>query len=311
MRIAVTGASGFLGNVLLPTFSGRPDVSIVALTRTLPIKGPAYHANVKWLQGDLASPRDCQALVSGAEVLIHLAHTNTPLTSNRDLPSDVATNAVPTVTLLQAVREAGSRPHVVYASSGGALYAPPDDARPVDESAPCSPTTSYGIQKLLGEHYLRMAAHEGWLTATVLRIGNAYGLLLPTTRTQGFIGVAVARLRDGLPIRVFGDPDNVRDYVHLDDVCRMFAAACEPRRDFSIYNVGSGRGVSVRELLSLLGTVSGRELAVEHDTPTEDATRLPHWIVLDCTSAERELGWVPQVELEDGVRRLWNDASRT
>ena len=78
------------------------------------------------------------------------------------------------LTLLQAVREAGTRPRVVFASSGGAIYRPSDDGSPVAEDAQLEPLTSYGILKVAFEQYLRMAAHERWLTAPVLRIGNPY-----------------------------------------------------------------------------------------------------------------------------------------
>jgi UDP-glucose 4-epimerase len=309
VRIAITGASGFLGSAVLPWLARRGDASLLGLTRTLPVDAEPSEANVTWLEGDLASAHDCAALVADADVVIHLAHTHTPLTSNRDLPSDAAANLVPMLTLVQAIRERRSRPHVVFASSGGALYAAPPDRAPVPETAPCLPTTSYGIQKLAEEHYLRLAAHERWLTATVLRIGNPYGVPLPPTRMQGFIGVAVSRLRDGLPVKIFGDPDNVRDYVHLTDVCRMFEAACESRGEFGVFNVGSGRGASVREIVSQLESISDRGLIVEHEPPTEDAARLPHWIVLDCTKAARDYAWVPQIELEQGLRLLWEQAS--
>ncbi len=142
----------------------------------------------------------------------------------------------------------------------------------------------------------------------MLRIGNPYGVLLPTERLQGFIGVAVHQLLDGRPVRVFGDLDNVRDYVHLDDVCRAFQSALDVAGSFSLYNIGSGRGTSVREVLEILGRVTGSEVAIERDEIPGDAARLPRWIVLDSAKADRELGWRAAVELEDGVRAMWERA---
>ena len=292
----------------MPWLAGRSDKPIVALTRTLPVVSAPALASVSWLEGDLSSAHDCAVLVDDADVIVHLAHTHTPLTSNRDLPSDATANLVPMLTLVQAIRERGTCPHVVFASSGGALYEPSSGRVPLAETARCSPTTSYGIQKLAGEHYLRMAAREKWLTATVLRIGNPYGVPLPPTRTQGLIGVAVSRLRDGLPVRIFGDPDNVRDYVHLNDLRHMIEAACTPLNDYGVYNVGSGRGTSVRGIVAALESISGRTLAVEYEPPTQDSARLPGWIVLDCGRAAEDYGWVPRVELEDGLRLLWENA---
>lgn len=308
-RIGITGASGFLGSSLLRHLAGQDDVQVVALTRTLGPSQAAPPPNVEWRQVDLASDRDCRAFVAGVDAIVHLAHTNTPLTSNESLPSDAATNTAPTLTLLQAIREAGTRPHVVYASSGGALYRPSPDGTPLDEDAPLEPLTSYGILKLAFEQYLAMAAHEGWLRATVLRIGNPYGVVLPAERLQGFIGVAIQQLVAGRPVRVFGDLDNVRDYVHLDDVCRAFELALASPAAFAIYNIGSGRGASVREVLAILETVTGREVRLERDESPGDARRLPRWAVLDAGKAARELGWRPEVDLETGVDALWREAS--
>ena len=126
--IGVTGASGFLGASLLRRLTADPEARVIALTRTLLQVEPAH--NIEWRQSDLNSYEDCRAFVRDVDVIVHLAHTNTPLTSNRSLPSDASANTGPMLTLLQAVREAGTRPRVVFASSGGAIYRPSDDGSP-------------------------------------------------------------------------------------------------------------------------------------------------------------------------------------
>jgi UDP-glucose 4-epimerase len=308
--IGVTGASGFLGTSLLRRLEADPALRVVALTRTLGPSQAEPSPNVEWRQVDLGSDEDCRTFVADVDLIVHLAHTNTPLTSNRSLPSDASVNTDPTLTLLQAIREAGKRPRLVYASSGGALYRPSDDGSPVDEDSPLEPMTSYGILKLAFEHYLRMAVHEGWLTATVLRIGNPYGVFLPNERLQGFIGVALHHLLNGRPVRIFGDLDNVRDYVHLDDVCRAFLHALDAPCAFGLYNIGSGRGTSVREVLEILGRVTGGKVPIEREEIPGDAARLPRWIVLDTSKAERTFGWRAEVKLEDGIRAMWEGARR-
>lgn len=308
-RVGITGASGFIGSALLPWLAERTDDQLVALTRTISPARLPTHPRVTWHQGDLASSHDAVDFVADLDCVVHLAHTHTPLTSNNDLPSDAAMNVVPTLNLIQAVRRLGSDCHVVFASSGGAIYRGSIDETPVTEDAHVEPTTSYGIQKLTAEHYFRLAAREGWLSATVLRIGNAYGALLPPERLQGFLGVAVAQLAARRPIRVFGNTANVRDYVHLDDVCRVIELALGHQPEFGVFNVGSGQGVSVAGLIELLGSIVGTPLAVEHELPTRDAERLPPWIVLDSSKAATELGWSASIQLEDGVRALWEEAT--
>ncbi|MEX2556618.1 MAG: NAD-dependent epimerase/dehydratase family protein [Actinomycetota bacterium] len=304
--VGVTGATGFMGSLLVRRLADLQDSEVRALTRTI---APALPRDprIEWTQGDLSSYRDCVAFVAGLDAVVHLAHTNTPYTSNQHLPSDAAMNIVPLLTLIQAIRDAGTRPHVIYASTGGALYRV-EGRRPLTEASPVEPTTSYGIQKFMGEHYLRLATHEGWITATVLRIGNPYGVLLPRQRLQGFIGVALSQILEGGPVRIFGDADNVRDFVHLDDVMRMFELAVARREGFDVYNVGSGVGRSVRSVLALLHEFSGVDAEVIYEPPTTDSRRLPAWIVLDIGKARQELGWRPKVEFETGLRAMCEQA---
>jgi UDP-glucose 4-epimerase len=306
-KIGVTGASGFIGSRLVSRLADEPDIAVRALTRTLASTPVAHNVRAEWTEGDLASHLDCAAFVDGLDAIVHLAHTNTPFTSNKDLPGDAALNVLPTVTLLQAILDARTKPHVIYASTGGALYRG-EVRRPFDEDSPVEPTTSYGIQKLMGEHYLRLGAREGWLTATSLRIGNPYGVLLPAERRQGFVGVALSRLLEGRPVHVFGDADNVRDYVHLEDVMRMFELALEQRDGWNVYNVGSGEGRTVREVLALLQEFSGISGDIRYEPLTADSRRLPPWVVLDCTKARRDLGWEPRVSFTDGLRALCQEA---
>jgi UDP-glucose 4-epimerase len=302
MRIALTGSSGFLGSVLARHLAASGH-EVRALTRTLPRQDAEPHPRVRRIQGDLASPRDAAALIEDAEAVLHLAWTNTPLTSNAHLPSDAAANLLPTLTLLEAMRATGSRAHVVFASSGGAIYGHAATRRPFREDDACRPQSSYGIQKLTAEHYLRMASEHGWLTATTLRVANPYGVLLPPERRQGFIGTAVAQIRSGDAVRVFGNPANVRDYVHITDVCRAFELGLVPRQPFDVFNIGSGTGQSVEDVLGLMREIQGDRVAV-HPESFAAADELTSWVVLDVAKAKDELAWSPRISLRDGLRDL-------
>jgi UDP-glucose 4-epimerase len=306
LHVGVTGATGFLGTVVTEALRTTSDLRVSALTRTF--QRDSSEDAVSWLHGDLASPVDAAAFVRDVDTIVHLAGVNTPLTSNAHLQSDVMGNLLPTLTLIQAIRERGGCPHVVFASSGGAVYAPPVTPEPVTETASTGPTSSYGIQKLAIEHYLRMAAEHGWLTATVARIGNPYGVLLPAERLQGFVGVAVKQLALGRPIRVFGDTGNVRDYVHLDDVIQFVKRVLKPRGSFEIYNVGSGEGRSVDDILHSLSTILGREVPVARHEVAGEPRDLPPWIVLDVSKAARDLAWNPIVPFSEGLARVVHDA---
>jgi UDP-glucose 4-epimerase len=302
VRLGVTGASGFLGSILTGHLAAAGH-EVLALTRTMPPRGEDSYPGVVWQQGDLTSPHDAAAFAAEAEAIVHLAWTNTPLTSNAHLPSDAAANIIPTLTLLEAVRTAAMRPHIVFASSGGAVYGPPRNQRPFREDDDCRPRSSYGIQKLTIEQYLRMGSEHGWLTAIALRIGNPYGVLLPPERRQGFIGTAVSQLRAGTPIRVFGNPTNARDYLYVTDMCRAFELALASRELFDVFNIGTGTAHSVEDVLRLIEELGGRPVAV-HSESSEAADELASWVALDVSKAREKLGWSPEITLRDGLSRL-------
>ena len=274
---------GFIGSYLARWLveSGRPSPRV--LVRSATATGTA---GAEVCHGDLHSPADCARFVEGLRTIYYLAHVNTPVNSDLDQPKDARANLEPLLHLLRAVERAGTKPQIVYFSSGGAVYARNENRVPYRETDPCSPASSYGILKLAAEQYLRLAADRGYLTATVLRVGNAYGTLLPRHRMQGLIGVALSSVLTGKPIRVFGDLGNVRDYVHLDDICAMADRVSAPRGTFDIYNVGYGRGHSVAEILQAIRDCHGGP--VQLDIHQSQGKWLTDWVVLDVGKARRE-----------------------
>lgn len=305
-RVGVTGAGGMIGAYLVKHLVERyAGVRVRCLVRNLPRHD--VREEVEWMQGDLLSEGDCREFAEGLDAVVHLAQANSPAISDRHWPGDHAANGQITLNLLQVLRErkGGGEPvRFVYASSGGAVYGG-WRGEAFREDAECVPMSPYGIQKLTAEMYLRLAVEQGWLVGTSLRIANAYGAVLAPERRQGLIGVALARIQEGMPVVVYGSAEVVRDYVHVEDVVRAFGLALGRERGFAVYNVGSGEGHTVTEVLGLLGKVTGREVRTEVSHFGEVAFALMPHVVLDIGKVERELGWKPEVVLEEGVARIW------
>lgn len=307
MRLGITGAGGSLGNSLLTALAQRPGITVRALARRPP-SSPT--GDIEWQTGDLADMKTCADFVAGLDAICHFAHTNSPLTSDNDWAGDARLNLLPTLNLLSAIERAGTRPHFVYPSSGGAIYGPAGTHIPFTETMPCRPGNSYGIQKLMIEQYLRVFAERGLLDATVLRIGNAYGWLLSPDRPQGFIGTAINRIRLGLPVRLVGDPRNIRDYVHAEDVAAALLHALNRRNGFDLFNIGTGEGASVIDILRVLEDLLDSPVATEV-IPLPGAERLPSWSVLDIRKAATKFGWSPRISLREGIARMLADCRET
>ena len=152
---------------------------------------------------------------------------------------------------------------------------------------------------------MRIAAEKGDLTCVVLRVGNAYGTLLPRERMQGLIGVAINNVLHNAPIRLFGNPANVRDYIHLEDICTIAEkAAATLKAPFTILNVGSGVGHAVGEVLNIIEQSAGVPVRIESAPVPPSGEWLTDWVVLDITKAREVYGWSPVVDLAEGIRGM-------
>jgi UDP-glucose 4-epimerase len=296
LRIGVIGAGGFIGSYLVDRLRSRSPGDLRLFWRNPNISPPAS-AEVTY--GDLASYPDCERFARGLDVIYYLAHHNTPVNSDLDPANDAKLNLIPLLTFLRAVENLKSCPKLVYFSSGGAIYGTSRERIPFREDQPCYPTCSYGLLKLAAEHYLRIAAGDGHLSAVVLRAGNAFGTLLPQHRMQGLIGVALNNVVHGRPVRIFGDPENVRDYIHLSDICDLALRVIESDQPFCVLNVGTGEGFSVREVLRMVETSSAAPIEIQFDP--EPGGKLTDWAVLDIGKARREFQWEPKVTLRAGI----------
>jgi len=304
--IGVTGATGMIGGRVVDSLlSAYPMARLRCLVRHPGLVPRSERIEI--LVGDLISEPDCAEFANGLDIVLHLAQSNNPAASDRHWPSDCSANMITSLNLLDALRATGRRVHVVFASSGGAVYGQREGIAYYDESMPCAPLSAYGIQKLALENYLSLGVAQGWMSGCALRISNAFGAALPPERRQGLIGVAASRHRLEQPVEIFGSDETVRDYVHVDDIAAAFLAAMHRDVGFEAVNISSGVGHSVREILAMLGEVSGREVDVKRIDFGSRQFALTPRMVLCNAKAERIFGWVPRIPLSEGLTRLWND----
>jgi UDP-glucose 4-epimerase len=121
------------------------------------------------------------------------------------------------------------------------------------------------------------------------------------------IGVALNQILHQRPVRVFGNVENVRDYVHLQDVATIAKRASTPHRPFDIVNVGSGQGHSVNDVLAIIRDCHGSPFCTQMDAGS--APWLPDWVVLDSSYAQREFGWTPSMGLRAGIAGMLDESN--
>jgi UDP-glucose 4-epimerase len=209
---------------------------------------------------------------------------------------DAEVNVVGTIGVLEAAREVGAP--VVFTSTGGAIYGECDG--PASEDAPRHPISPYGIAKLCAEEYVSGWGRTHGMRNVVLRLANVYGPRQEAGLEGGVVAIFLERMARGEETLIFGDGGQTRDFVYVGDVVRALLAAAG--REGGVFNVGTGEETTVLDLHRACAGVTG--VGAE---PRFEAARLGdvRRSVLDVSHAEHELGWRPEVTLEEGLRLTW------
>ena len=292
MHIIIVGGNGFIGR----HFAARAQqaghrITIVGRSRD-------YCGPHDYLPGGQVALAANTALLAQADLVCHLASSSIPATANADPISDVQANLVDTLRLIEAMRGSGNG-HLLYLSSGGAIYGAPACV-PTGEDHPLEPLSAYGIAKLAVEKYLAMYARTGALRSIIIRPSNAYGSGQTSYGQLGAVTTFLNLSLSGETATIWGDGSVIRDYVHVSDLCELMLRAAEGRGT-GIYNCGSGRGISLLQLMTLIEGITGKPIRRDM-RPARSFD--PREIVLDTSRAQAAFGWKPKVSLEAGIRML-------
>jgi UDP-glucose 4-epimerase len=254
--------------------------------------------DIEIIEGDMSRSSDVLAAIADAETLIHLIHTTRPGSSMEDPAFDISSNVVANASWLMHLNETKVR-RILFVSSGGTVYGNPQTI-PIDENHPTNPVCSYGIAKLAIEKYIAMYASMYGLDYCLLRPSNVYGEGQRLNVGQGIIGVLADRALRGENLEIWGTGENLRDYVHIDDMVSALMALLSYRGPHRAFNIASSEGRSVVEIVSLLTDYLKMRPEVIYkpdrgfDVPAN---------VLDSSRLREETGWQPKVDLSEGIAR--------
>ncbi len=311
-RVLVTGGAGFIGGHVAEAHVARGD-RVWVVDDLSSGKRTNVPDGAELVVMDIADDGLDSLFreVGGFDLVSHHAAQIDVRRSVADPRLDARINVIGLLNVLECARRHGTS-RVVFVSSGGVVYGEPD-VRPTPESAPKGPFSPYGVTKLAAEYYLHYYARVHGLDYAALRYSNVYGPRQDPHGEAGVVAIFSSRLLEERPLTVFGDGEQTRDYVYVGDVVAanlLVAEAPLPAPDgidARAYNVATGRETSVNELAAALMEVSGRTVPVER--APERAGELRH-SCLD-TSRLRALGWAPEVDRDEGLRRTFDHIART
>ncbi len=294
----VTGAAGFIGSHLVDrliadgyTVTGIDDLSSGKLAN-LP-------ADFDLRQMDIRDPkvRDIVAEIR-PDFVFHLAAQMSVSVSAKDPLLDADINIGGSLNLLEGIRAASDKKiKFIFFSSGGMVYGEPT-VLPADESTPARPLSPYGTSKLAVETYLPVYERLCGLEYSIVRLGNVYGPRQDPHGEAGVIAIFAMAMLSGKPLTIFGDGNDERDYVYVDDVVDAVISVAENPRS-GPFNVGTGKGTNTNRIFEIVAEYCGHTDKAVHGPPRPgDVNR----IFLDASRAKRELDWTPKITLEEGLK---------
>ncbi len=303
MRVLVTGGAGFIGSTLVDRLLEEDDevdvVDNLSSGSRLNIASAQSRSNAcQFYELDIRSS-EFDELVNDRrpEIIYHLAAQVSVAVSVREPLMDAELNVLGSLHVLDAARFSGVK-KVVFAASGGTLYGDvPRSELPIAEGRPHSSSSPYGLAKRVVCDYLRLYQELYGLEYAAMALANVYGPRQDPHGEAGVVAIFARRLIAGSPVTINGDGLQTRDFVHVNDVVEAFVRAAK-KSSSSIFNIGTGIQTSVNDLYAALASqVDGASPATHGPARTGDVEAS----ALDSTLARDVLGWVPKVDLGEGV----------
>ncbi|HEX9547474.1 MAG TPA: NAD-dependent epimerase/dehydratase family protein [Acidimicrobiales bacterium] len=304
MKTLVTGGAGFIGSTLVDRLLAEDhhvdvidDLSTGSLANLSDARSQSDH-RLTFHQLDVRSPDLIELMARRRpEVVFHLAAQADVRVSVAKPVLDAEVNIIGSLHAMEGARAAGSR-KVVFASSGGTIYGDPDPIElPVKESHPQQPLSPYGVAKKAVTDYLYAYRELHSLEFTSLALGNVYGPRQDPRGEAGVVAIFAGKLLSGRQCTIFGDGDQTRDFVYVDDVVDAFARAAD-RGSGLLLNIGTGLETSVNELYRTMAREAGVTAEPAYGPPRSGELSRSS---LDPGRAGIHLGWKPWTSLKEGT----------
>ena len=300
-RCIILGGCGFLGSVVAKRLVSKGwNVRIFDKEDADTSRLRSVMSSIELIRGDLMNVDDLVCALDGIPIVLHFVGTSIPQTSMENIQFDIKTNVLPTVQLLELMRKNGAQ-RLLFSSSGGTVYGVAKKCVPIPETHTTCPIVAYGISKLMIEKFIHLFSFNYNFPAVILRFANPYGESQQVISPQGAVSAFIKSIRQGKPIHIWGDGSNVRDYLYEEDLATAVESVLNKPELTGTFNVGTGKGTSLNELVALITKIFGRSSRVIQESAR--SFDVPY-NVLDIDHIRRTTDWQPSYTLEQGIRKM-------
>jgi len=263
-KCLVLGGGGFIGSHLSDELISN-GYNVVVFDKLNFSKRNIAHikSNISVIEGDFNNEVDIVKSLKDIDYVFHLVSSTLPVTSNKNPVYDVETNLISSLMLLDESLKNNVK-KIIFISSGGTVYGFPKNI-PIREDHPRQPICSYGIIKKTIEDYLYMYNRLYGLDYTVFRISNPYGERQNPLSIQGAIPVFLRKIVKDEQVEIWGDGSITRDYVYIKDIVKVLVTALKISSENKIFNLGSGVGRSLNELIEVMKKVTGKNINPKYE----------------------------------------------
>ena len=295
-RACVSGGAGFIGSHLVRALLAR-GLDVVVLDDLSVGRADNVPPKARLVRGDVLDAEAAREAVAGCDVVFHLAARVAIRSSFEFAVEDARVNFVGTASLLRAAHAVGGVRRFVGTSSM-AVYADAPSPDPIDERHPTAPLSPYGISKLGAEQLVHTLGRQAGFATAVLRLFNTYGPGQALSPYVGVVTIFAHALLRGEPPSIFGDGEQRRDFVHVDDVVQAFVRTLDAPASGETFNVGTGTGTSVNEVYAAVRRALESPLAARHAPAVPGEVR---YSVANVGKARRLLGYAPERRFAESI----------
>lgn len=301
-KCLVLGGDGFIGSHLVEDLLQRGyAVRVFGRFKNKNVRNIQHiKKDVEIFSGDFLNTVDVDKAVANVDYVFHLISSSSPVSSVNKFEEEVRLNILPTINLLEICIKRKVK-KIIFPSSGGSIYGNYPIGSPAEDEH-LNPISPHAIGKLWIEQILNYYSIQNKLNYVIYRISNVYGERQQINKGQGIIPEVMTKALKGETIEIYGN--TIRDYIYVKDVTSFIANNFFKQHTFRVYNLGSGKGIRLFQLLKIIGKETKITLSIKK------LKRRPYdieRIILNTNRVKNEFNFSPKIMLKNGIKRFFYD----